>query len=141
MSASKFTQASCEITIKNATTAKSRVNAAKILDKLAKNKNASASVFPFVLKNGTFSEASNLAFYLKDNDKIIDAYKKIGTTATADEVNAIIPVVNGLDYNYRKTEVIDILSNINAKYTLKLYDDCDTWEPILSKIRALIDAR
>ena len=54
-------------------------------------------------------------------------------------MNKIILILNSFDPDYRPTEVLKALKVINKKYTLKLYDNHDTWEPILSKIRALID--
>lgn len=141
INSSKFYYEGLEIAKDNSKSVATRIKAASILDKRAKTKEASESIYSYVVENGTFGEATSLALYLKDNDKILDVYKKIGTDATAEQINAFIPVVNALDYNYRSAEVLDILKNINAKYTLKLYDDRDTWEPILSKIRAMIDAR
>ena len=60
---------------------------------------------------------------------------------TADQLENVIPVINSLDADYRAADVVKALRNINARYTIKLYDDRKTWEPILSKIRALIDVR
>ena len=137
----KFYYEGLKIAKDNSKNVATRIACAIFIDKKAKTKEASASIYGYVVENGTWSEAASLALYLNDSDKILDVYKKIGTDATADQINAFIPIVNALDYNYRSAEVLDILKNINAKYTLKLYDDRDTWEPILSKIRAMIDAR
>jgi len=118
-----------------------RIRAAAFLDKRTKTKAASTEIWPYVFENGAWSSKVDLAFYLGDTDKIIDLFKTIGTGATPEQLDKLIPIINGLDYKYRSAEVLDILRNINSKYTLKLYDDRDTWEPILSKVRAMIDAR
>jgi len=137
----KYYNDALTITMNNSIKVSSRIRAAAILDKRVRTKEASSSIFGYVLENGTWVEKADLAFYLNDADKIIDAFKTVGTDATPEQFNKLIPIINGLDYKYRSAEVLDILKNINSKYTLKLYDDRDTWEPILSKIRAMIDAR
>ena len=131
----------CKLNAQFAERCNVRIKAAKALDARLKTKDASAGIWDYVFANGTWVEKVELAFYLNDTDKIIDAFKTVGTDATPEQLNKLIPIINGLDYKYRAAEVLDILKNINSKYTLKLYDDRDTWEPILSKIRAMIDAR
>lgn len=118
---------------------KRRIEAAKILDRNAKNKDASKAVFSFVAKNSTWSQTADFALYIGDADIILDTFVKIDTTATAAQIDAIIPIFNSFDAGYRSADLATALKNINKKYTLKLYDDRDTWEPILSKIRAMID--
>jgi len=78
---------------------------------------------------------------LDDGDKVLDALLVSTDYLTADDINYVIGKIVGFDADYRQADVVRILKNINAKYTLKLYDDRDTWEPILSKVRALIDCR
>ena len=116
-----------------------RIFSAKWLDQKARNKEASSNLFPWIVKNGTWSDVVDLATYIGDKDKIIDAFKNIGLTATPAQINSFIEVANALDVGYRTDEVKLILATINKKYTLKLYDDRDTWEPILSKVRALLE--
>ena len=116
-----------------------RIFSAKWLDQKARNKEASNNLFPWIVKNGTWSDAVDLALYIGDKDKIIDIFKNIGLTATPAQINHFIEVANALDVGYRTDEVKLILATINKKYTLKLYDDRDTWEPILSKVRALLE--
>ena len=53
----------------------------------------------------------------------------------------MIVALNKLDREYRKADVLSILNNVNSKYTLKLYDDAKTWEPVISKVRAMIEVR
>ena len=85
--------------------------------------------------------AFKVALEINDVDKMLDALVASTNGLTPEEITAIIEMVVALDADYRAADVVKILKNINAKYTLKLYDDRDTWEPILSKIRALIDTR
>lgn len=85
--------------------------------------------------------AFKVALEINDVDKMLDALVASTNGLTPEEITAIIEMVVSLDTDYRAADVVKILKNINAKYTLKLYDDRDTWEPILSKIRALIDTR
>lgn len=129
------------IVANNSISVANRLVAAKRIDGRAKDKKASLAIYPFVFENGTFAEKFTLITYLNDADKFLDVFKTVESDATAEQLNKLIEVIVGLDYNYRASEVLDILKNINAKYTLKLYDDRDTWEPVLSKVRALIDVR
>lgn len=85
--------------------------------------------------------AFKAACFINDKDKILDVLLNSVDNLTPDDMNKIIALIVSLDADYRAVDVIKILKNINAKYTLNLYDDRDTWEPILSKIRALIDVR
>ena len=85
--------------------------------------------------------ARSVAIKLKDIDKKIDSYLMSVERLTPKNINVIIKEFNGLDVDYRKADVLKILRNINSKYTLNLYDDRDTWEPILAKIRAMIEVR
>ena len=116
-----------------------RVYAAKWLDKKAGNKEASRNLFSWIVQNGTWNDVADFALYIGDKDKIINTFKNIGLTATPAQLNGFIESANALDVGYRTDEVKSILATINKKYTLKLYDDRDTWEPILSKVRALME--
>ena len=85
---------------------------------------------------------SNLAVFFKDANTLLDALAAVKQdTFNAAELDAIIGVLNGQPNDWRSAELKAALKNINAMYTLKLYDDRDTWEPVLSKIRAMLDAR
>ena len=85
--------------------------------------------------------AREAAIFIKDNDKLLDALVASTEKMTVAQINDAIEMVVAFDADYRADDVMKVLKNINSKYTLKLYDDRDTWEPILSKIRALIDTR
>lgn len=85
--------------------------------------------------------AREAAIVINDNDKLLDALLGSTENMTIAQINRAIAMAVALDADYRNDDVIKVLKNINNKYTLKLYDDRDTWEPILSKIRALIDVR
>lgn len=122
-----------------ASDAAGRILGAKWLDRKYKTKNTSNEVFAWVVANGTWKEAADFALYIGDNDKVIDTFKKIGLDATPEQLNSFITIANALDVGYRTDDVKLILATINKKYTLKLYDDRDTWEPILSKVRALME--
>lgn len=74
-------------------------------------------------------------------DMIIDALLASTDKLTAADVKAIIAPINAVDADYRKEDIAKVLRNINSKYTIKLYDDRDAWEPILSKIRAMLEVR
>jgi len=111
----------------------------KQVDSKEKNKEMTARMFPVILKDVKLG--LDAAFYLNDNDKIIDMLLVAKEELTAEQLEKVIPVINALDADYRAADVVKALRNINARYTLKLYDDRKTWEPILSKIRALIDVR
>ena len=85
---------------------------------------------------------ATLAVIFKDADALLDALATVKQdTFKAAEVDSIIGVLNGQPNDWRAAELKAALKNINAMYTLKLYDDRDTWEPVLSKIRAMLDAR
>ena len=109
----------------------------KIEDSYVKTKNfTEKKVYPF-LKND--KNKITTALYLKDNDKLVDSLAALDNSLDAKTLDEVIAVINTFDADYRAADVVKILKNINKKYTLKLYDDRDTWEPVLSKVRALID--
>ena len=81
------------------------------------------------------------AIFCRNSDKIIDVLIACDDSLEAKDIDTAIVQLNGLDPNYRTADVLRALKAINQRYTLKLYDDRDTWEPVLSKIRAMIDCR
>ena len=113
-----------------------RLKVARVVDKIEGDKKATLSVYPDIVDGKTRVET---AIYLDDVDKLIDALKVVGDDLDAKTVESIIAPLNGVNAGYRTDDLRLALANVNKKYTLKLYDDRDTWEPILSKIRAMID--
>lgn len=113
-----------------------RLKVARYSDKAEGDKKATLSVYPDIVDRKTRVET---AIYLNDVDKLIDALKVVGDDLDAKTVESIIAPLNGVNAGYRTDDLRLALANINKKYTLKLYDNRDTWEPILSKIRAMID--
>lgn len=113
-----------------------KVETAKIADKFAKNKSASEKLYSEIKDAKLKVE---LAIYLGDVDKIIDMLKIVSDKLDAKTVESVIAPLNAVDAGYRTADLRLALMNINKKYTIKLYEDRDTWEPILSKIRAMID--
>lgn len=81
----------------------------------------------------------DIALYLNDGDKLVDVLMAIDNSIAPEKIEKAIVVINTFDPDFRAADVLKALRVINKKYTLKLYDDRDTWEPILSKVRALID--
>ena len=114
-----------------------RLRIASIADKIDGDKKATLSLYPEIVDGKT---KVKIALYLDDIDKLIDALKVVGDDLDAKTVESIIAPLNGVNAGYRTDDLRLALANVNKKYTLKLYDDRDTWEPILSKIRAMIDA-
>ena len=114
-----------------------RLKAARFADEVEGDKKATLSVYPDIVDAKTRVET---AIYLDDVDKLIDALKVVGDDLDAKTVESIIAPLNNVNAGYRTDDLRLALANVNKKYTLKLYDDRDTWEPILSKIRAMIDA-
>lgn len=112
---------------------------AKIIDKNANNNEMTKKLYP-VISNDIHC-ACEVAFYLNDIDKVINIMINAGEELTAEELNKMIPMINALDVDHRSAEVVKALRNINSRYTLRLYNERETWEPILSKIRAMIDVR
>jgi hypothetical protein len=116
-----------------------KIIVAQDLDKVNKNKNTSKKILYPQLKNNV--NKIKVALYLNDTDKLIDILKVVDDNLDAKMVESVIAPLNDVNAGYRTDDLRLALMNINKKYTLKLYDDRDTWEPILSKIRAMIDAR
>ena len=111
----------------------------KYADKKEKNKEMTERMFPVISKDVMFG--LDAALYLKDNDKLIDMLLVANEELTAEQLKQVIPIINSLDVDYRTAEVVKALRNINSRYTLRLYNEREVWEPILSKIRAMIDVR
>jgi hypothetical protein len=125
--------------VKNITKQDVAFEFSKCVDKIENNKKMTNRMFPDISKD--IKIGLDVAFYLNDTDKIIDMLLAAKEELTAEQLEKVIPVINSIDADYRAADVVKALRNINARYTLKLYDDRKTWEPILSKIRALIDVR
>ena len=109
---------------------------ALVQDKVDGNKKTTESIYSKLAESST---KFNTALYLDDNDKLIDVLAEIDNSIAPDLIEKAVVKINTFDADYRVADVLKALRNINKKYTLKLYDDRDTWEPILSKVRALID--
>lgn len=108
----------------------------KAADKKLGNNTATESIF-----NKLVSEKSKFdtAFYLNSTDKLIDLLKVVSDKLDAKTISQAVTVLNGVDADYRVEDMKKALRNINKKYTAKLYDDRDNWEPILSKVRAMLE--
>lgn len=87
------------------------------------------------------SIALKVAIYRDNVDKIIDSLLASTDNLDAATIEKIIAPLNSVDADYRKDDILKVLKNINSKYTIKLYDDRDKWEPVLSKVRAMADVR
>ena len=114
-----------------------RLKVARVADESEGNKKATLSIYPEIVDRKT---KVKVALYLDDVDKLIDALKVVGDDLDAKTVESVIAPLNNVNVGYRTDDLRLALMNVNKKYTLKLYDDRDTWEPILSKIRAMIDS-
>ena len=113
-----------------------RLEVARVADKADGDKKTTLSIYPEIVDRKTKVE---VALYLDDVDKLIDALKVVGDDLDAKTVESVIAPLNNVNAGYRTDDLRLALANVNKKYTLKLYADRDTWEPILSKIRAMID--
>ena len=114
-----------------------RLKVARVADESEGNKKATLSIYSDIADIKT---KVKVALYLDDADKLIDVLKVVGDDLDAKTVESIIAPLNNINAGYRTDDLRLALANVNKKYTLKLYDDRDTWEPILSKIRAMIDS-
>lgn len=110
----------------------------KPLDRVAGDKKATLGVIDYLATTKTKLDA---ALYCNDMDKVLEVLVACDTTLEAKDIEAALGPINGLDPDYKPAEVLKALKAINQRYTLKLYDDRDAWEPVLSKIRAMIDCR
>ena len=112
------------------------VHFASIVDKKFGNKTATERIFSKLVSE---QQKLSAALYLNDVDKIIDILKAISDKLDAKMISQAVTVINGVDVDYRVEDVKKALRTINKKYTVKLYDDRDSWEPILSKVRAMLE--
>ena len=112
------------------------IKSASYLDKYYKNKNATATVYEKI-KDPELK--IQLAVNLADNDKLIDALLNTPASVSAKTIESALPMLVDMPVGFREADMLQALKTINKRCTLKLYDDRDTWEPILSKIRAMID--
>ena len=110
----------------------------KDADKCFGNRDTTAKAYGFIADASVRFQA---AMYLDDPDKIIDALVKCDSTLTTAQIDSALAALNSLDPDYKSAEVLRALKAVNQRYTLKLYDDRDTWEPVISKVRAMIDCR
>ncbi len=83
-----------------------------------------------------------IAVETNDAAKLLDALENVNqNTLDAETALKIITILNGQKADWRSADVLKALKNINSMYTIKLYDDRDAWEPVLSKLRAMIEVR
>lgn len=109
---------------------------AKALDSFNGNTAAQEALYvKLTSENGKLA----VAFALNDASKLIDVCLKISDKQDAKMIEKILTVLNSVDADFREADMKKALKNINKKYTTKLYEDRDTWEPILSKVRAMLD--
>ena len=110
----------------------------KLLDQVNKDKTATFGVIDYL---ATTKAKLAAALYCNDMDKVLEVLVACDTTLEAKDIEAALGPINALDPDYKPAEVLKALKAVNQRYTLKLYDDRDAWEPVLSKIRAMIDCR
>lgn len=111
---------------------------AAVLDKMTSTKEASFSTIEF------FSDSSQklaVAYSCNDVDKVIEILTKCDTTLKPNQIKAALGMLNALDPDYKTADIVKALKAVNQRYTLKLYDDRDVWEPVLSMVRAMIECR
>ena len=114
------------------------IRAAKVLDKVYENKSTTLAAVDSLSCSKSKLDA---ALYCNDMDKVLEVLVACDTTLEAKDIEAALGPINALDPDYKPAEVLKALKAVNQRYTLKLYDDRDAWEPVLSKIRAMIDCR
>ena len=114
------------------------IKLSKVIDSINKNKTTTLNAIDSL---STTHAKLAAALYCKNIDKVLDVLINCDLTLTPAQIEAVIKSINGLDPDYKPAEVLKALKAINQRYTLKLYDNRDTWEPVLSKIRAMIDIR
>lgn len=110
----------------------------KVLDKVYENKSTTLAAVDSL---SCSKSKLGAALYCNDMDKVLEVLVACDTTLEAKDIEATLGPINALDPDYKPAEVLKALKAINQRYTLKLYDDRDAWEPVLSKIRAMIDCR
>jgi len=83
-----------------------------------------------------------IAVETSDADKVLDVLEFVKQdTLDAETTYKMIVILNGQKADWRQADVLKALKNINSMYTIRLYDDRDAWEPVLSKLRAMIEVR
>lgn len=123
---------------KSGTRSSELLRVAKTLDRAAGDKTATLSIIDELSSS---KQKLYAALYCNSADKLVDVLIACDTSLAAVDINNALAPINSLDPDYRKADVLKALRAVNQRYTLKLYDDRDTWEPVLSKIRAMIDCR
>lgn len=108
------------------------------IDKIAETKTATLNFIDYL---SCTKEKLNAALYCNNQDKLLDVLVACDTSLEAKDIDAALSPINALDPDYKPAEVLKALKAVNQRYTLKLYDDRDAWEPVLSKIRAMIEVR
>lgn len=111
---------------------------AKVLDAEYGNKNTTLEMIDF-MSNSKAKLSS--ALYCNNADKLIEVLTTCDMSLSAKDLEPALIAINALDPDYKPAEVLKALKAVNQRYTLKLYDDRDTWEPVLSKVRAMIETR
>ena len=114
------------------------LSCSKTLDKATNSKNATLNAIDCLSCTKAKLAA---ALYCNDLDKVLEVLVACDTSLEAKDIEAALGPINALDPDYKPAEVLKALKAVNQRYTLKLYDDRDAWEPVLSKIRAMIDCR
>lgn len=113
-----------------------KIALANRIDDFTHKSTLTAMLYPQLVSSNDKTKA---AVRMNDADKLIDIFKVADDTIAASAIEQAIVILNGVNAGYRTDDLKLALMNINKKYTLKLYNDRDTWEPILSKIRAMIE--
>lgn len=111
---------------------------AAVLDKTASTKDASLGVIEFLSDS---SQKLTVAYSCNDANKVIEILTKCDTSLKPSQITAALGMLNALDPDYKTADVVKALKAVNQRYTLKLYDDRDIWEPVLSMVRAMIEVR
>lgn len=128
-----------ELIAKNVADPKEAYTFSTTVDKRRKNKEMTKRLYPVISKD--IHLAVQTALYLNDVDKMIDIMLNAGEDLTAAEISSMLPSINSLTADYRAVEIVTALRNVNSRYTLRLYNEREVWEPVLSKVRAMIDVR
>ena len=132
-----FSKKAAEVVLATDGVAKDKLlNIAKALDSFNGNTAAQEALY---VKLTSENDKLTVAFALNDASKLIDICLKISDKQDAKMIEKILTVLNSVDADFREADMKKALKNINKKYTTKLYEDRDTWEPILSKVRAMLD--
>jgi hypothetical protein len=135
----EFKDKAIEVMAKTITKSDVAYKFSKHIDSKENNKEMTKRMYSVIAKD--IHLGLDAAKYLNDVDKVINILLVAKEELSSEELDSVIPMINALDADYRAADIVKALRNINARYTLKLYDNRETWEPVLSKIRALIDVR